>query len=235
MLDEPVALITGTSKGIGLGLARYFLAQGYRVAGCSRSESPLVTENYLHTPLSVADEQATAAWVRGTRQRWGRVDVLVCNAGFAPATHLLAMTDRQVWDAVVRTNVDGAFFALREVARIMTKQRAGRIVTITSMAAALHLEGTGAYAASKAALVEMTKVLARELASSNVTCNAVGVSMVMTDAADALGETVRARAVEKLTLKRPLTVDEVCGVVGFLCSDAARTVTGQVIQMGLVT
>src|SRR5260221_533195 len=93
------------------------------------------------------------------------------------------MTDRQVWDAVVRTNVDGAFFALREVARIMTKQRAGRIVTITSMAAALHLEGTGAYAASKAALVEMTKVLARELASSNVTCNAVGVSMVMTVAA----------------------------------------------------
>jgi 3-oxoacyl-[acyl-carrier protein] reductase len=117
----------------------------------------------------------------------------------------------------------------------MMAQRSGRIVTVSSMAAALHLEGTGAYAASKAAIVEMTKVMARELASSGATCNVVGVSMVMTEAVEALGETVIARALEKLTFKRKLAVEDVCNAVGFFCAPASGAITGQVLQLGLVT
>ena len=235
MADQPVALVTGASKGIGLGLVQYFLAKGYLVGGCSRSESKFESIGYHHALVDVSDEVAVTAWVRETRRRWKRIDALICNAAYAPASQLLPMTGTLMWDRVMRTNVNGAFFACREVAKAMIVQRHGRIVTLTSMAAALHIEGAGAYASSKAAITEMTKVLARELASSGITCNIVGVSMVKTDMSDALGEIVVTRALEKLTLKRAIEVEEVCEVVGFLCSSASRSVTGQIIQMSLVT
>jgi 3-oxoacyl-[acyl-carrier protein] reductase len=235
MADQPVALITGASKGIGFALARHFLSLGYRVAGCSRGPSELNAEDYHHTLLDISIERDVAAWVRESRGRWKRIDALVCNAAYAPASQLLAMTRGEMWDKVMRTNVDGTFFACREVAKAMMLQRSGRIVTVSSMAAALHLEGTSAYAASKAAIVEMTKVLARELATTGVTCNVVGVSMVKTDAVDALGETVIARALDKLTFKRQLDVEEICNAVGFFCAPMSRSITGQVLQLGLVT
>jgi 3-oxoacyl-[acyl-carrier protein] reductase len=235
MVDQSVALITGASKGIGLALAQHFLALGYRVAGCSRGDSTLDASDYNHTRVDVAIEKEVVNWVREIRRSWKRIDVLVCNAAYAPASQLLAMTQSEMWNRVMRTNVDGTFFACREVAKLMMAQRSGRIVTVSSMAAALHLEGTGAYAASKAAIVEMTKVLARELASSGATCNVVAVSMVKTDAVEALGETVIGRALDRLTLKRVLDVDEICNAVGFFCAPMSRSITGQVIQLGLVT
>lgn len=235
MVDRPVALVTGASRGIGLALVRYFLELGYQVDGCSRGASTFDDPHYHHAQLDIGAETEVAAWVREARTRWKRIDVLVCNAGYAPAAQLIAMTGKAMWDKVMHTNVDGTFFACREVAKVMMLQRSGRIVTVSSMAAALHLEGTGAYAASKAAIVEMTKVLARELASVGVTCNVVSVSMVLTEAVEALGETVIARALDRLTLKRQLPAEEVCNVVGFFCAPLSRSVTGQVVQLGLVT
>jgi 3-oxoacyl-[acyl-carrier protein] reductase len=235
MTDRPVALVTGASKGIGLELIRHFLTVGYVVEGCSRGSSGFSSDDYHHTQVDISEEQQVTSWVRSVKTRRQRIDVLVCNAAYAPASQLLAMTSAGLWNRVMRTNLDGTFFACREVAKVMTLQRRGRIVTVSSMAAALHLEGTGAYAASKSAIVEMTKVLARELAGVGVTCNVVSVSMVATDAVAALGETVIARALDKLTMKRALPAEEVCNVVEFFCSPRSCSVTGQVIQLGLVT
>jgi 3-oxoacyl-[acyl-carrier protein] reductase len=228
-------LVTGSSRGIGLGLAKHFVSIGYNVLGCSRGAAEWKSECYQHTVLDVSDEQGVIQWVRRGRVRWKRIDALVCSAAFAPATHPLVLTGTDVWHKAMRTNIDGTFFACREVGKVMAAQRYGRIVTISSMATALHIEGTSAYSTSKGAIVELTKVLARELAPAGVTCNVVGVSVVMTDMVAALGQGVTERAIERLTLKRPLSVEEVCHAVDFFCSRASSAVTGQVLQLGLVT
>lgn len=228
-------LVTGSSRGIGLGLAKHFVSVGYHVLGCSRGQSEWESEHYEHTALDIADEASVGQWVRRGRARWKRIDALVCSAAIGPVSHPLAMTGTDLWRDVMRTNVDGTFFVCREVAKLMAAQRYGRIVTLSSMAAALHIEGTAAYSASKSAIVEMTKVLARELAPAGVTCNVVGISVVMTDMVAAMDPAVTERALARLTIKRPLTIDEVCHAVEFFCSRASSAVTGQVLQLGLVT
>jgi 3-oxoacyl-[acyl-carrier protein] reductase len=144
------------------------------------------------------------------------------------------MTPGEVLEPLLRTNVSGTYYACREVAKIMMMQRFGRIITVSSMAVGLHEQGTSAYSATKGAVVEMTKILAKELAPLGVTCNVVAPSMVITDAVKALGESVVARAVEKLTIKRTLTIEEVCSVISFFAAPDSASITGQVIHMGLV-
>jgi 3-oxoacyl-[acyl-carrier protein] reductase len=228
-------LVTGSSRGIGAGIARHFVSIGYNVLGCSRGEVEWESEFYQHTVLDVSDEHDVIRWIRKARSEWKSIDALVCSAAFAPATHPLCMTGTDVWHKALRTNLDGSFFALREVGKIMTAQRSGRIVTLSSMAAALHINGTGAYAASKSAIVEMTKVLARELSPAGITCNVVSVSVVLTDTVAKLGPTVTEQALERLTFKKPLDVKDVCHAVEFFCSPKSSTITGQVLQLGLVT
>jgi len=164
----------------------------------------------------------------------GPVDVLVCNAGAAKAARLLALTGGAMLDEVIRSNVHGTYLVCREFGRGMMAQRAGRIVTVSSMAVALHEEGTSAYAAAKAAIVEMTKVMARELAPHGITANVVAPSMFPSDAFEALGAEVQERARSKLTIPRTLTIDEIAAVISFFAAPESRDVTGQVVHLGLV-
>lgn len=232
--QKKVLVVTGASKGIGRGIALHFLALGYSVAGCSRRASTIEDENYFHESLDVSDEDLVRGWVRAVKKRFGRIDVLVCNAGHAPANLLLNMTPGAVLTDLLQVNVAGTFLVCREVSKVMLLQRSGTIVTVSSMAAGLHEEGTSAYSASKAAIVEMTKVMAKELAPAGITCNVLAPSMLMTDAVEELGEAVVERALGKLTVKRPVTVEEVCNVVSFYAAPESRCLTGQVLYMGLV-
>jgi 3-oxoacyl-[acyl-carrier protein] reductase len=232
--DAPLMVITGASRGIGRGLAEHFIGQGYRVAGCSRGPSTLDLPMYSHEQVDVTDERAVQLWVRQVRRDSGAIEVLVCSAGAAKAARLLTMTDGAMLDEVIRSNVYGTYYVCREVARSMMKNRSGRIITISSMAAGLHEEGTSAYAAAKAAIVEMTKVLARELGPHGVTANAIAPSMYSSDAFEALGEKVQERARSKLTIQRTLTIEEIANVVAFFAAPDSRAVTGQVIHLGLV-
>lgn len=231
----PVMVITGTSKGIGRGMAEYFVNKGYSVAGCSRGPATLHLEGYQHTQLDVGNEQQVREWIRAIRNFYQRIDVLVCNAGLVPVPMLLTMTPGHVLEPVMRTNLMGTFFVCREVAKLMMLQEYGRIITVSSMAVGLHMKGTSAYSASKSAVVEMTKILARELASRAVTCNVIMPSMIMTEAVDQLGDSVIARALEELTIKRKLTLEEICNVIKFFAAPESICITGQVIQMGLVS
>jgi 3-oxoacyl-[acyl-carrier protein] reductase len=232
--NAPVMVITGTSRGIGNGMARHFLGKGFRVAGCSRSESTISHENYIHSQLDIGAEEQVRKWVRSTKNDFGRIDILVCNAGSAPANLLMAMTPGDVLEEVLRTNVAGSYNVCREVSKVMVLQKSGRIITTSSMAVGLHEEGTSAYSASKSAVVEMTKVMAKELAPLGITCNVIAPSMFMTDAVKSLGDKVIERALDKLTIKRTLTIEEICNVVSFLSDPASSCITGQVIHMGLV-
>lgn len=232
--DAPVMVVTGTSKGIGRGIAVYFLARGYRVAGCSRGQSTISDENYIHTVLDIADENDVRSWIRSIKKAYKRIDVLVSNAGYAPANLLMTMTSSQVLSTLLQTNIAGSFYVCREVSKVMMLQRSGSIITTSSMAVGLHEEGTSAYSASKSAIVEMTKVIAKELAPLGITCNVIAPSMLMTDAVEFLGEDIIERALSKLTIKRPVTNEEICNIVAFLAAPESRCITGQVIHMGLV-
>ena len=231
---KPIMVVTGTSKGIGKGIAQHFLADGYCVAGCSRGLSTIDYVNYLHTVVDVSDENQVRSWVRAIRQRFKRIDILVCNAGYAPANLLMSMTPGSVLTDLLQVNIAGSFYVCREVSKVMMLQRAGRIITTSSMAVGLHEEGTSAYSASKSAIVEMTKVMAKELAPAGITCNVIAPSMLMTDAVEDLGTAIIERALSRLTIKRMVTVEEICNIVGFYSAPASGCITGQVIHMGLV-
>ena len=233
-MDRPVMVITGTRTGLGRGMAEHFVKNGYSVAGCSRGAPTLEMEGYQHAQVDVCDENQVRKWIRSLQNAYRRIDVVVCNAGLAPAALLMTMTPGEVLEPLLRTNVTGTYYVCREVAKVMMMQRFGRIITMSSMAVGLHEEGTSAYSASKGAGVEMTKILAKELAPLGVTCNVIAPSMFITDAVKALGEIVVARALEKLTIKRTLTIEEVCNVISFFAAPGSACITGQIIHMGLV-
>ncbi|MBB6216425.1 3-oxoacyl-[acyl-carrier protein] reductase [Anaerosolibacter carboniphilus] len=234
MKENPSMIITGTSKGIGRGIAQYFLSKGYTVFGCSRSASTLEEPEYFHSQVDITDYKQVRTWISSIRKVSPSIDVLICNAGIAPASTLLTMMSGDLVEKVMSTNIGGTYYVCQEVAKQMVRQRSGRIITISSMAVGLHLEGTSAYAASKSAVVEMTKILAKELAPFNITCNTLAPSMMMTDAVEVLGDEIISHALNKLTIKRKLTIDEICNVLSFFIAPQSACITGQVIHMGLV-
>lgn len=230
-----VMVITGTSKGIGRGMAEYYCAKGYTVFGCSRGPATLEAETYNHHQLDIGDEKMVREWIRSIKKTAQRIDVLVCNAGVVESTLQMTVTPGNLVDLYLRTNFAGTYFVCREVAKAMLLQRAGRIITISSIMTRLHEPGTSLYSATKSAIVEMTKVLARELAPLGITCNVVAPSLILTEAAKSFGDEWQKHMLEKQTLKREITVDEICNVVSFFASQESGCITGEVIHMGLVS
>jgi len=228
-----VALVTGASRGIGRGLVERFLSDGYRVVGCSRGEAPQVDGDYEHTLLDVSEESAVRRWIAGVARSHQRIDVVVNNAGVVAAAPSL-VTPASTAEEVMRINFLGTFLVSRETAKVMIRSRYGRIVNIASMACGLHMEGASAYAASKSAVIEYSKVLAKELSERNVTVNVVAPSIVETEMLEKLGEEASERSRQALTIRRNCTIEEIGHVVSFLASPAAACLTGQVLYLGLV-
>jgi len=233
--NNPVMVITGTSKGIGRGMAEHYLAKGYTVFGCSRGPSTFERENYHHHQLDIGDEKQVREWVRAVKKSARKIDVLVCNAGVVESALQMTVTPGTLVDLYLRTNFAGTYYVCREVAKVMLLQRTGRIINISSIMTRLHEPGTSLYSATKSAIVEMTKVLARELAPLGVTCNVVAPSMILTDSAKAFGDEWQKHMLEKQTLKREITIDEICNVVSFFARPESGCITGEVIHMGLVS
>jgi len=232
--EKCVIVITGTSRGIGLGIAKHFLKKGYRVEGCSRGTSSIRDPSYEHAQLDVSDEEQVCSWIRGIKRRHKRIDVAINNAGSAPAAIPVIMTSKKVLNDVLQTNTIGSCLVSREVALVMTPKKFGRIINVSSMAVGLHEEGTAAYSASKNAIVEFTRIMAKELAPLGITCNVIAPSMIKTQAVEDLGEKVIERALCKLTIKRTITIEEICHVLDFLIDPLGGIITGQVIHMGLI-
>lgn len=233
--DGQVMVITGTSKGMGRAVAEYFSSNGYCVAGCSRGPSTLTVEGYHHTQVDVGDEHQVRAWVREIRDKFGTIDILVCNAGSVQSALLMTVTPDEVLQTFLRTHVAGTYYMCREVSKVMLRRKYGRIITVSSLGVPLHLEGTSAYSATKSAIIEMTKILAKELAPVGITCNVFSPALFMTDAAKAFGQEWAGRLLEKQTIKRTVTAEEICNVISFYISPESGAITGQVINMGLVS
>lgn len=230
-----VMLITGTRKGIGLHLAERYLARGWTVVGCSR-EPPTgpPPSGYHHYCLDVADESAVVAMVHDVRATLGGVEVLINNAGIASMNHLL-LTPAATIQRIFATNVFGTFLVMREVAKLMSVARYGRIVNFATVATPLNLEGEAGYAASKAAVESLTRIAAREFAAFNVTVNAVGPTPVMTDLIRTVPKHKMDALIAAQAIRRMGEHRDVANVIDFLIARDSDFVTGQTIYLGGVS
>jgi 3-oxoacyl-[acyl-carrier protein] reductase len=231
MAERNVVLITGTRKGIGRALVGHYVEKGCRVVGCSRSPFEEDLANYRHYCLDVADESAVKNMFSEIRKHDGRLDVLINNAGVASMNHALLMPIATV-DKILRTNFTGTFLFCREAARLMQLHRFGRIVNFTTVAVPLKLEGEAAYAASKAAVISLTQVLAREFADFGITVNAIGPTPIKTDLIRGVPPEKLDALITRQAIKRYGEPKDVIQVIDFFVHPASDFVTGQVIFLG---
>jgi 3-oxoacyl-[acyl-carrier protein] reductase len=234
MSDSPVVLITGTRKGIGLALARHYLDRGYRVVGCSRRPSDLRAERYTHHDLDVGDEAAVKRMMADVRTHLGGLNALVNNAGVAAMNHAL-LTPMEGVRRVLETNVAGTFLLCREGAKLMRAAPGGRIINMSTVAVPLRLEGEAIYAASKAAVEALTRILARELAPLKITCNAIGPTPIETDLIGGVPREKIDRLLALQAIPRLGLVRDVANVIDFFLRPESDFVTGQVVYLGGVS
>ncbi len=228
---ELITIITGTRKGLGKALAEHLLGKGHQVVGCSRREGTIEHENYEHFRVDVSDETSVRKMIRAIVKKWGRIDVLLNNAGMASMNHLLLTPTRTV-EKVFNTNFLGTFLFIREVAKKMQKKKFGRIVNYTTVAVPLDLEGEAVYAASKAAVESLTKVAAKELGGFNITVNAIGPTPVATDLIKNVPENKIQELLEQQSVKRMGTEEDVINVVDFFIKPESEFINGQIIYLG---
>lgn len=243
--DAPrrVAVITGGATGLGRAIVHEFAQQGYRVAFCwipmpgrDVESMALLTEAALAhlgaevfaACCDVRDRREVGEFIEEIAAKWGQIDVLVNNAGIAHDGALWRLNDAQ-WNAVMDTNVTGAFHCISAATPHFRRQRFGKVVSISAHQAARPGFGVSNYAASKAALEALTRSAAVELGPSNVNVNAVAPGFIHTERLDQLPREVVDRTRKRAALGRLAEPEEIASVVAFLCSEAARHITGQTI------
>jgi 3-oxoacyl-[acyl-carrier protein] reductase len=235
-----VAIVTGAARGIGRSISLELARQGCNIAFNYRSNSfqadqlsARLTEmgvGVFSLQSKVEDFDAANAMVQEVRARFGGVHYLINNAGVIKDKLILRMSEND-WDEVVDTNLKGAFNFCKAVAPAMVKARAGSILNITSISGIVGSSGQANYSASKAGLIGLTKSLARELASRNITVNALALGFIDTEMTSSLDEEYRSRILKEIPLGRFGSAEEVARIASFLLSDEARYITGQVMQV----
>ena len=234
-----VALVTGASQGIGRACALALAQAGTQVALAARNQEKLAEVSAEITAaggeasifaLDIASEESIQSCAKAVLAHYGKVEILVNNAGITRDGLMLRMK-RADWDAVLSTNLTGAFLLTQAVLSSMLKARWGRIVNITSVVGETGQAGQANYAASKAGLIGLTKSLARELASRNITANAVAPGYIETPMTEVLNEQQRAAMMTQIPLARAGTPEDIAQAVAFLVSDAASYITGHVLDV----
>jgi 3-oxoacyl-[acyl-carrier protein] reductase len=237
-LSGKVALVTGASRGIGRAVARALAGQGAMVVAAARGDHAAETVADVAAQggraeavtLEVTDRDAVQQAVAGIVERHGRIDILVSNAGIARDQLLMRMKPED-WDAVLATNLTASFSLAQAAMRPMLKQRAGRIVVVSSVVGQMGNAGQTNYAASKAGLIGFAKALAREVASRGITVNVIAPGMIDTDMTRAIQEKMQADWASQIPIGRLGAVDEVASAVCFLASDEAAYITGHVLAV----
>ncbi|MCL2761145.1 MAG: 3-oxoacyl-[acyl-carrier-protein] reductase [Desulfuromonadales bacterium] len=237
--SEKIAVVTGASRGIGRAISLALASKGASIVAVDidREVTDIVVKE-LQTlgakaigftgNVTVADD--AERMIEAAVKEFGRVDILVNNAGITRDNIFLRMKDED-WDAVLSVNLKGAFLCSRAVAKVMTKQRSGRIINIASVVGQMGNAGQANYCASKAGLIGLTKSNARELAKRNITVNAVAPGFIATAMTDVLSDKVKEELASQIPLGILGTSEDVANAVCFLASDASGYITGQVLAV----
>jgi len=226
-----VFIITGTRKGIGRELAKYYLSLGNIVAGCSRGKSSIKHRNYVHFMLDVSNERMVVKMVREVKNQYGRIDVLLNNAGIASMNHILT-TSYQSAKKIFDTNFFGTFLFSREVSKAMIRQNSGWIVNYTTVAVALKLEGEAIYSASKAAIENFTMISAKELGEFGVRVNAIGPTPISTDLIHNIPQEKLDKLLDQQVIHRLGRFEDISNVIDFFIDKKSEFITGQTIYLG---
>ena len=238
-LEGRVALVTGASQGIGHACALALARHGAQLAVAARNRQKLdelVGEiakaggKASAFVIDVGDEEQVKAGIKSAIAELGKIDILVNNAGIT-RDQLVMRMKRPDWDTVLNTNLTSAYLCIQQVIGSMLKQRWGRIINITSVFGQMGQAGQANYAASKAGLIGLTMAMAREVASRNITCNAVAPGFIETNMTAALSEEFKLTAVKSIPLGRVGSPDEVASAVCFLASEEASYITGHVLNV----
>lgn len=240
MLNDKIAVVTGASRGIGREIAKTLAAKGATVIvnynGSAAKAEEVVKEiteaggkaEAVQCNVSVFEDAGKL--MQYVVETYGRVDILVNNAGITRDNLLMKMSEDE-FDAVIQTNLKGAFNCMQKVARQMLKQKSGRIINISSIVGLSGNAGQVNYAASKAGLIGMTKSLAREMASRGITVNAVAPGFIVTEMTDVLSDQIKEAMSAQIPMKKFGSTRDIANTVAFLASDDAAYITGQVISV----
>ena len=238
-LEGRVALVTGASQGIGHACALHLARQGASIAVAARNQQKLeelvaaisaTRGKAAAFPMDVADEDQVKSAIKSALGHFGKIDILVNNAGIT-RDQLVMRMKRADWDVVLTTNLTSAYLCIQAVIPSMLKQRWGRIINITSVFGQMGQAGQANYAASKAGLIGLTMAIAREVASRNITSNAIAPGFIETSMTAVLSEEFKQNAVKQIPLGRVGTPEDIASAVAFLASDEASYITGHVLNV----
>src|SRR5258706_13686170 len=238
-LEGRVALVTGASQGIGHACALALAREGASVAVAARNRqkldelvSEITTAGGKSSAfvVDVADEEQVKSGIKSALAQFGKIDILVNNAGIT-RDQLVMRMKRADWDTVLNTNLTSAYLCIQQVIGSMLKQRWGRIINVTSVLGQMGQAGQANYAASKAGLIGLTMAMAREVASRNITCNAVAPGFIETSMTAVLSEELKQSAVKMIPLGRVGAPQDVASAVSFLASEEASYITGHVLNV----
>lgn len=239
-LQGKTAVVTGASRGIGRAIALQLAAEGANVvvnySGSEQKAAEVVEEIQklgvaaIAVQANVSDADSVQQLMAASLEQFGSIDILVNNAGITRDNLLMRMKEDE-WDDVMNTNLKGVFLCTKAVARQMMKQRAGRIINISSIVGVMGNAGQANYVAAKAGVIGLTKTSARELASRNILVNAVAPGFITTEMTDALPEDIKNSMLAQIPLAKLGQPEDIAKTVAFLASDDANYITGQTIHI----
>lgn len=227
-----IVLVTGSRRGVGKLVVEHFLGESAQVIGFSRHEDEAsATANYTALVVDVSDPDSVTHGFEQVRKRFGRVDIVINNAAVLTSQYSMIMPASAARD-MLNTNILGTFLVSREAAKLMRKNKWGRIINVGSMAASLEPIGDSVYAASKAAISSLANVMAKEFASLNITCNTLGISGIATDMLGQLPKDRINEVIASITLPRYATPDDIFNVIDFFASERSAYITAQTVFLG---